>query len=195
MSLKILFILMLGIFLFSCILSSLATIFILSLDSEFLKEIELVVKQMYGDIPIKPYTIRMMLYIFLRNLMVVLISIALGALTVFLPSVIVVVNGVVLGVVIGLSIILTNSWILAVVAILPHGVLELPAVFLSTAYGTKLGIDFWKYILKKNREDISKTLNMLPKIIVIFVALLFCASFIETFVTPYLIEEFLGLQL
>jgi len=71
------------------------------------------------------------------------------------------------------------GWIPSLSAILPHGVLELPALFLASAYGIFLGVRFSKLVFKKE--------NFLPHFLhanrvyfKIILPLFFFAAIIET---------------
>ncbi|MEM0490214.1 MAG: stage II sporulation protein M [Ignisphaera sp.] len=182
------FLVMVIIFVVSWFLGSLATLYLVMFAPNELQTVNDMIKQAYGDIPIEFYSIDTAFYIFRRNLLVAAISTASGLL-VFIPGAIVFANGFIVGMVIMLVIMTEGSPLLGFVAIAPHGVFELPAILMASAFGTKLGIDFWKYVFKRNREDIAKTLKILPKIILIIVLLLLVASLIESFITPYIVSR------
>ncbi len=70
-------------------------------------------------------------------------------------------------------------------AIIPHGVLEIPAVLIASSYGVWLGLKFYRAMLGKGefKPYLKKALIVYFKIVV---PLLFIAAFIETFITPVL---------
>lgn len=72
--------------------------------------------------------------------------------------------------------------------ILPHGVLEFPAIVLSDALGLYLGLSFWKKVFGKKytefRAAAKKSWQLFLKVIV---PLFLLAGLIEAFVTPRLV--------
>lgn len=74
--------------------------------------------------------------------------------------------------------------------LLPHGIFELPAMFLSLAMGIQLCLNISKKILKKERRlSIKDILSESVRLFILFILpLLICAAVIETYVTPKLIQ-------
>jgi stage II sporulation protein M len=107
--------------------------------------------------------------IFLKNLIVAVMCIALGYITRgIVPFLVCATNGVVVGAVTTLIVVHNAGSVLMVVsAILPHGIIELPAIFLACA----IGITKKPLIEKFN-------LIQVPGI------LLLVAAIIETWITP-----------
>jgi stage II sporulation protein M len=76
--------------------------------------------------------------IFLNNALKTLLEILLGSLFGIIPMVFLLANGIALGVVFSLSAQSRGPW-LSLLSILPHGILELPAVFLGASIGLMVG--------------------------------------------------------
>ncbi len=88
--------------------------------------------------------IHLSLTIFLNNLQVVAISFYLGIFFGFVPFFVGVVNGLVVGLVFMMS---DKSPLYIIVKLIPHGVFELPAIFLAIALGFSLG----KWVIERDK--------------------------------------------
>uniref|UniRef100_A0A7C2VLH8 Stage II sporulation protein M n=1 Tax=Ignisphaera aggregans TaxID=334771 RepID=A0A7C2VLH8_9CREN len=197
MSIRMLMVIMFIVFLWGCFLGSSSLFFLLQTGSEQAEQVFNQVEQILGSMPeIKPYTVDTVLAIFMRNFEVALLSVALGLLVV-VPGIIVFVNGFVLGMVLVLVSMNPEASIFAgLAAIIPHGIIELPALFLAASVGTRIGIDFWRYVIKKkDKESLTRLLTFAPLLLLIAVSLLFIASLIETYATPYILETFFGIKI
>ena len=97
-------------------------------------------------------TLELIIFIFLNNALTSLIGLFLGLFLGIFPIIVAVTNGVILGYVLERT---AQISILEFWRLLPHGIFELPAVFISLGMGLKLGIDSIKnynYIYKKNAK-------------------------------------------
>lgn len=134
-----------------------------------------------------------LLKLFLNNVFASALSIGLGLVPfLFLPAFSILSNTMLIGAVLGIG---TASGIvpmvkMVAVGLMPHGVFELPALFLSMAMGLYLCRLLTLKILGKAREEkILENLNALAKIFVLTVLpLLAAAAAIECFVTPNLMR-------
>jgi stage II sporulation protein M len=125
--------------------------------------------------------------IFLNNSVKTLAAILLGLAIGIVPALFLVVNGVVLGVVFFLSSHNRGVWP-SLLAILPHGVIELAAVFLGTAIGLMLGDLVLKRLLRKSAAKIRPALGRALRFFaIVIVPMLLLAALIEAFVTTALI--------
>ena len=125
--------------------------------------------------------------IFSNNSLVGLMMMMLGF-TLFLPALIIFFNGVIIGIFLDLIVKLAglNPKIVFgfVVSILPHGIIEIPALIVCAALGIMIGIKifFKNYMGKtKRREFIIKLFKIY---ILILLPAFFLAAFIEVFITP-----------
>ena len=131
------------------------------------------------DLP-KPY---LALAIFFNNVVKTLIVIVLGTLWALVPVVFLVVNGYALGLVLYLSIQSRGIWV-SLLAIVPHGLFELPGVLLGTSIGLMLGVRTLKRMFGKTDSTASGELKRaLGFFFVVIVPLLLVAALVEAFIT------------
>ena len=124
--------------------------------------------------------------IFLNNAIKTLLVIALGVLFGVATIVFLVVNGAALGIVFYLSV-QARGWWSSLLVIVPHGVLELPAVLLGASIGLLLGRHSVNRLLGKAQTSFGKELaRALAFFIVVIIPLLVVAALVEAFVTPAL---------
>ena len=75
-----------------------------------------------------------------------------------------------------------------ILGILPHGIFELPAFFICTAFGFKLGYHLMIPISGLSRmKSLASVLKEFGVVLPLVVALLVIAAFIEILLTPYLL--------
>ncbi len=95
-------------------------------------------------------------------------------------------NGIILGIII--NIFHEKIGLLAVTVLLaPHGIIELPAFFISTAVGLRLGIQFAKS-LSPNHSFKGEFLFAMRMFLKIILPMFLAAAFIESFITPLIFE-------
>lgn len=126
----------------------------------------------------------------INNIRVCFIAFFLGVVPfLYLPGAILVINALVVGVLMGM---VGSQGILAgllvfALGIMPHGILELPAIFISIATGLKL----CKSITKRNQNHIIKPKDAIKfgllTVVIICVPLMIVAGIIETTITPMLL--------
>lgn len=134
--------------------------------------------------------LRLTAAIFLNNAFKTLLAITLGALFGVIPGIFLLANGVALGVVFTLATKSKGLW-LSLLSIVPHGVIELPAVFLGTSIGLLVGNHAVKTLLR--RTDAAMIFELKRGIrffCTVIVPLLLIAAFVEAFVTATLISPF-----
>lgn len=113
-------------------------------------------------------------FIFFNNLKVSLLSVILGIFFGVVPIVFSIGNGYILGFVASLTSREEGIWVLW--RVLPHGIFELPAVFISLSLGLRLGF----YLFFEKKEKFTKSLiNILRVFISIVIPLLIIAAIIE----------------
>ncbi|MCZ7383395.1 MAG: stage II sporulation protein M [Candidatus Methanoperedens sp.] len=130
-----------------------------------------------------------MLEIFKNNAVNSLLALVLGIGLGFVPFFLIAVNGLFLGMV--AEVFSTEKGILFVLAaVLPHGIIELPMVFLSAAIGLRLGYEMIR-VLKGERTNLKQEfLQGLWFYLVRILPLLFVAAVIESYVTPLIARYF-----
>jgi stage II sporulation protein M len=133
--------------------------------------------------PLKELTpVGLMMGIFANNALKCLLVIVMGLALGIAPIVFILANGLILGIVIGVTM-QSTSLLYVLVGVVPHGIIELPMVFVSAAIGLKLGMDVLKALLGKNVNVVDRLVESLMIYIVWIFPLLFLAAFVETFVT------------
>ena len=130
------------------------------------------------------------LALFTNNLRAMLLGVLYGFIPfLYLPALALGVNAAILGM---LASLIDGQWLLLAAGILPHGIFELPALFLSLAAGLCLCRNINVYI-RKNEKGIMKPLllNILRVVVLLVLPLLVIAAVMETYVTPALMQLFL----
>jgi stage II sporulation protein M len=122
--------------------------------------------------------------IFLNNALKSLIVIVLGAFFGLLPIVFLVVNGAAIGVAVVVSSQARGVW-QSILFLMPHGLLELPAVLLATSIGLMLGGHLVRRIFGETATTLTHELGAALKFfLTIIVPILIVAAVVEVFVTP-----------
>lgn len=133
-----------------------------------------------------------MLFIFFNNAIKSLIAFVFGLGFGIIPLLFVVSNGYIIGVITYLES-MDNGLAYVAIAILPHGVIELPMILISAAMGLRMGLLVFNTLAGKD-VDIKKEFFQGLNVFFRFIApLLLVAAAIETFITPLLIALFTGL--
>ena len=130
------------------------------------------------------------LALFANNLRAMVLGILYGFIPfLYLPALALGVNAAILGM---LASLIDGQWLLLAAGILPHGIFELPALFLSLAAGLCLCKNINAYI-RKNEKGVMKPLllNILRVTVLLVLPLLVIAAVMETYVTPALMQLFL----
>lgn len=120
-------------------------------------------------------SIRMIEFIFLNNLQTGLMGMIYGFFLGIFPILATFVNGYVVGYV--SSSVVSSSGASSLLSLLPHGIFELPAIFISFGMGIKFGTFIFQ---KKKMEHFEKFLiNSLRVFVFVVLPLLFIAAIIE----------------
>lgn len=131
----------------------------------------------------------MFIFILANNIIAVVFSFVLSPVLCLIPLISLVLNGLVIGFVSAL-VIEQQSLGFLIAGLLPHGIIEIPALILALGASLNFGFLFTSAILKRDRRSlIIPGLVENLKYLAIAVALLIPAAFIEAFITPI----FLGL--
>lgn len=126
--------------------------------------------------------------IFLNNALKTLAAILLGTLLGIVPALFLLANGVALGVAVSLSLEARGLWA-SLLSLAPHGVFELPAVFLGTSIGLMLGTQALQRLLGRPLDGTksSELADGLKYYTTVIVPLLLIAAAVEAFVTSALV--------
>ncbi|MDD3042743.1 MAG: stage II sporulation protein M [Methanosarcinaceae archaeon] len=135
------------------------------------------------------HPIFIMLFIFLNNSFVGLLLIVLGLVLGIAPVLIIAFNGFVVGVI--SRVVSEEIGIFRILlALLPHGIVELPMIFLAGGIGLRLG---HRVLLSLSGKPADVKKEIRRGILFYFrrvVPLLFVAAVIETFITPLIFQLF-----
>lgn len=145
-------------------------------------------------------TLTMIMVIFLNNAIKSVFIIFLGAFLGLLPILFLVVNGMVIGYILERTAETPDAmpvFELVVKGLLPHGILEIPAIIVACAYGLRFGILILRATVsllfargKLNRvgEELIQFMIRVVPVIVILVVTLLIASIIESTFTGWLLS-------
>ena len=131
---------------------------------------------------------QIMLLIFVNNAFKALVVVVLGYTLGLVPFLFLVVNGLLIGLVVG-DVASTAGPDMAIRALAPHGILEVPALLLASALGFRVALAVWRRLLGREGHpglDLRNGLAVYAKVVL---PALFVASVVESFVTPLLIQR------
>lgn len=134
-----------------------------------------------------PFTFSMFIFIFLKNVVALLFSFAFSPILVIIPVATLLLNGWIVGLV---SAIVTEQESLGFVlaGLLPHGVIELSALFIGEAAALSFGIMAVIALFKKEKRGLFlPSLRQNLRYLALAVALMLPAAAIETYLTPLLV--------
>jgi stage II sporulation protein M len=172
-----------GLFTLGLILGLLIPVDSFSLLSGELDALE----EMAGFISPLPQT-SLFLFILVKNLSVIAISLLFSPLFCLVPVLILVINGGVIGLVAAI-VVKETSFLYLIAGLLPHGILELPALLIGEAFVISFGMAVVQsFSGKEKRGQIKTSLRMNLKYLVISISLFLGAAVIETYLTPLILN-------
>lgn len=142
--------------------------------------------------------------IFSNNVTSSLMMMAMGLFFAFFPVFGLIANGVLLGFIFAkYSAFGVSPWLVFAAGILPHGILELPAVLFAAGVGIRLGMLSFRSVgsliqpgkWERVKNDWYDTLKQFPMVVLTVIGLLFVAAIVESSITPLILREVLGDQL
>lgn len=126
--------------------------------------------------------------ILLNNALKTLAVILFGCLFGVVPGFFLFANGIALGLVFSMSLQSRGLW-MSLVSIVPHGILELPAVFFGTSIGLMLGAHAVKTLFKKAETTLgTELIRGLKFFCTVIFPLLLIAALVEAFLTSALVS-------
>ncbi len=132
----------------------------------------------------------MMLTLFWHNLRTSVAMMIGGILFGVLPIIFVLANGALVGYILVITYQTThlNPFLLFAAGILPHGIFEIPAYLLASAFGMRVGLLIFRSLGHRQGEGSWRRLgkDLLPTLVIVTI-LLFIAANIETGITPVLL--------
>ena len=135
-----------------------------------------------------PFSIFTLVFIFIKNVVALLVSFVLSPILCLAPILALTANGWLISFALA-SVAQEKSLGYVLAGLLPHGVLELPALIMAQAAALSFGTMAMLALIKKERRSLLlPNLKQNLKYLVIALALLLPAAIIETYVTPLLLR-------
>lgn len=132
----------------------------------------------------------MFLVIFLKNISVVVISVLLGPVLLLFPVFALIINGGIIGQA-SIFVVAEKSAAFLLAGILPHGIIELPALIMGEAVALSFGSAMILGIFSREKKKlILPNIRSNVKYLLISLSLLLVAAIIETFITPSVLALF-----
>lgn len=126
------------------------------------------------------------LAIFVNNFVKALILIPAGAVFGIPPIAFITLNGLILGVVLSYGAANLGIWI-TLAGILPHGVLEIPAILIASGLALNVGWEVWMEVLGRGGKPKVAVKDGLKMCIQTTLPMLAASALIEAYVTPIII--------
>ncbi|MGL5314979.1 MAG: stage II sporulation protein M [Peptostreptococcaceae bacterium] len=137
----------------------------------------------------------LMTNLIINNITAAMMSIIMGIVPfLFVPIFSLVINSVMIGATLGFTTIASSTSVFKILllGIMPHGIFELPALFISMSMGVYLCNKISRKILGKEKESLIEVIkNIVKTFIIIVIPLLILAGIVEAYITPILISNFL----
>jgi len=136
---------------------------------------------------VAPFKVSTVIFIFMKNTLALLLSFALSPILCLMPVLTLSVNGWILALV-SSAIVQEKSLGFLLAGVLPHGIIELPALFIGEAAALSFGVAVMVALFKKEKRSLlSSSLRQNSRYLFIALALLLPAAIIETYITPLLV--------
>ena len=134
-----------------------------------------------------PFKLSTFIFIFLKNVVALLVSFALSPIFCLMPILTLSVNGWLLALV-SSTVVKEKSLGFVLAGVLPHGIIELPAFFIGEAAALSFGAMVILALFKKEKRSLlPSSLRQNLKYLWLALALLLPAAIIETYITPLLV--------
>lgn len=159
------------------------------LTEVFVQEMAMFVDSVTGEAS----QFELVLFIFSNNAVKVLGAVLFGLILGIAPIIFLLANGFIIGLLVFYAINVSGSILPVVMAILPHGSIEIPTVIIASAMGLFLGVHLVKRIRKQSDVTITTRLVQALRFYIVFlVPLLLVASFIEVYLTPVILDALMN---
>jgi len=137
----------------------------------------------------------MLLFIFLNNAIKSALIVFLGLMLGIFPVVFLVINGMVIGF---MLLIMDDQGLnvadVVLYGLLPHGILELPAIIIACAYGLKLGVLAFRRLTGRDAGELRSTLGITLPLVAFLTVVLFVAALVEATLTPWLMQNHFAIR-
>jgi len=179
-----------GLFIFSSISGVFIFQVLLDNNPEIIDSFVDQFKEMFGPISeLSPF--QLFLTIFYVNTRTSFLIMMLGALLGIFPFISLWLNGTILGILFGKYIAEGGNYLGFMMGILPHGIIEIPAIIIAASQGFRLGKEVVSPPIGLNRSEAIK-LNITKgiKLFVLILPLLLIAAVIEVYISTYLFSAY-----
>ena len=136
--------------------------------------------------PYEPFTV---LFLLAKNSLAAAMAFFFAPLLLLAPAGVLLLNGFMLGMV-GLGVANQISLIVAVGALAPHGIIEIPALIFACAAGMRFGIASFRKLIslfEHKQYSLFAEFRGAWELFVISIMLLLVAAILETYVTPFVL--------
>ncbi len=134
-----------------------------------------------------PFSLKTAAFIFAKNLTSLVISFLFAPLLLLVPLTVLTINGALLTFV-AVAAAQQRSLAFVLTAILPHGIIELPAVIIGEAAALAFGVSVIRAVLSvESRHSLGADIIQQLKVLALACAMLVPAALIEAFITPLLV--------
>jgi|MudIll2142460700_1097286.scaffolds.fasta_scaffold145744_3 stage II sporulation protein M len=124
-----------------------------------------------------PFSLPSILMVFINNVIIAVIVIVSSVyIASYFPYMAAVVQGIPMGILVGTYMKYFTS-LFVIASIIPHGIIEVPAILIAGACGLYIG---------NHKDTIFNKRGIIISSIALVVLMLICASFIEVFITPHI---------
>ncbi|AKG90791.1 putative membrane protein [Geoglobus ahangari] len=123
------------------------------------------------------------LFIFMNNSLKSFMAMVLGIAFGIVPVLFVILNGVIIGLVVGV-IGVEFGVLKTAMMLVPHGILEIPAVLLSCAYGLEIGYQALRRFRGEDVDLNSVLMAYIKRFVMLPLPMLLIAALVETYITP-----------
>ena len=127
--------------------------------------------------------LEIMLVIFINNTIAMFIAILFGIVLGIVPLLVLVLNGFIIGTIVRLLVV-EKGLAFIVAGLVPHGIIEIPLLLLSTSIGMKIGYEVLLALAGKPSDIKNEFIKGMKFFFYWMVPLIFVAALIETFITP-----------
>lgn len=130
--------------------------------------------------------LEIMLVIFINNTIAMFIAILFGIALGIVPLLVLILNGFIVGTIVRM--LLAETGLAFIIAgLVPHGIIEIPLLLLSTSIGMRIGYEVLRALAGKTSDIKGEFIKGMKLFFYWMVPLIFLAALIETFITPVII--------
>jgi stage II sporulation protein M len=127
--------------------------------------------------------LEIMLLIFINNTIAMFIAILFGIVLGIVPLLVLVLNGFIIGTIVRLLLV-ENGLPFIIAGLVPHGIIEIPLLLLSTSIGIRIGHEVLRALAGKPSDIKGVFIKGMKLFFYWMIPLIFVAALIETFITP-----------